>query len=351
MFFGPPPGPARLYFPRRLCYHNYRKFFILQNKEAVTVNIVCMEPLGVPRSYIDELAAPLVAAGHSFTYHESKETDEEKLSERIKDANILMLANQPLSAGLIRRCPGLKMLDIAFTGTDHVGLEAARERGLTVCNAAGYSTNAVAELTFGLAIAVCRNIVPLDGRARSGGSKDGLIGFELCGKTFGIIGTGAIKVASLALAFGCKVLAYSRTVKPELEAAGVDFVSLEEVLRKADFLSLHVPLTAATAGLIDARRLALMKPTAVLINTARGGVVDNAALAAALNAGRLSGAGIDVFEKEPPLALDHPLCSAKNTVLTPHVAFASQEALKERARIVFKNIDAYLKGRPVNLVK
>ncbi len=317
------------------------------------MNIVCMEPLGVPRSYIDELAAPFVAAGHSFTYHESKETDEEKLSERIKDANILMLANQPLSAGLIRRCPGLKMLDIAFTGTDHVDLTAAREKGLTVCNAAGYSTNAVAELTFGLAIAVCRNIVPCDGRARSGGTKDGLVGFELYGKCFGIIGTGAIgsKVASLALAFGCKVLAYSRTVKPELQAAGVDFVSLEEVLRKADFLSLHVPLTAATAGLIDARRLAMMKPTAVLINTARGGVVDNAALAAALNAGRLSGAGIDVFEKEPPLALDHPLCSAKNTVLTPHVAFASAEALKQRARIVFDNIDAYLKGQPVNLVK
>lgn len=317
------------------------------------MNIVCMEPLGVARPYIAALAAPLEAAGHSFTYYESRETEEEKLYQRIKEAEILVLANQPLSARLIRRCPKLKFIDIAFTGTDHVGLEAARERQLTVSNAAGYSTNAVAELTFGLAIAVCRNIVPCDGRSRSGQTKEGLVGWELYGKCFGVVGTGAIgsRVAAIARAFGCQVLAYSRSEKPALKDLGVEYAPLEEVLAQADFLSLHLPLTPATQNLLNAQRLALLKPTAVVLNTARGGVVDNQALAAALNAGRIAGAGIDVFETEPPLPPTHPLCTAKNTVLTPHVAFASKEALEKRAQIVFANIQAYLEGRPANLVK
>lgn len=317
------------------------------------MKIVVMEPLGVAPEKIASLAAPLQAAGHEFIYYTDKETDQEKLLARVQDAEILLLANQPLSAEIISRCPRLKLLDIAFTGVDHVGLEAARSRGITVCNAAGYSTNAVAELVFGLAVSVCRNIVPCDGRARSAAAKDGLVGFELHGKTFGVIGTGAIgsRVAQIAAAFGCRVIAYSRTEKAELAAAGVKYVGLEELLRQADFVSLHTPLNGSTQNLISAERLALMKPTAVLINTARGGIVDSAALAAALNEGRLAGAGIDVFENEPPISPEHPLCQAKNTVLTPHVAFASKEALEKRADIVFENIRRFLSGTPQNLVK
>lgn len=317
------------------------------------MKIVVMEPLGVAPEKIASLAAPLQAAGHEFIYYTDKETDQEKLLARVQDSEILLLANQPLSAEIISRCPRLKLLDIAFTGVDHVGLEAARACGITVCNAAGYSTNAVAELVFGLAVSVCRNIVPCDGRARSAAAKDGLVGFELHGKTFGVIGTGAIgsRVAQIAAAFGCRVIAYSRTQKAELAAAGVKYVGLEELLRQADFVSLHTPLNGSTQNLISAERLTLMKPTAVLINTARGGIVDSAALAAALNEGRLAGAGIDVFENEPPISPEHPLCQAKNTVLTPHVAFASKEALEKRADIVFENIRRFLSGTPQNLVK
>lgn len=317
------------------------------------MKIIVMEPLGVTPEKIASLAAPLQAAGHEFIYYTDKELDQEKLLARVQDAEILLLANQPLSAEIISRCPRLKLLDIAFTGVDHVGLEAARARGITVCNAAGYSTNAVAELVFGLAVSVCRNIVPCDGRARSAATKDGLVGFELHGKTFGVIGTGAIgsRVAQIAAAFGCRVIAYSRTEKAELAAAGVKYVGLEELLRQADFVSLHTPLNGSTQNLISAERLALMKPSAVLINTARGGIVDNAALAAALNENRLAGAGIDVFENEPPISPEHPLCHAKNTVLTPHVAFASKEALEKRADIVFENIRQFLGGTPQNLVK
>ena len=264
-----------------------------------------------------------------------------------------MLANQPLSAEIINGCPKLKMLSVAFTGVDHIALDACRARNILVCNAAGYSTNAVAELTFGLAISVIRNIVPCDARCRKEGTKDGLVGFELFGKTFGVVGTGAIgaRVAKIAAAFGCRVLAYSRTAKQELVDAGVQYVSLDELLAQSDFVSLHVPLTDATRGLINAAAIAKMKQGAVLLNTARGPVVDSAALVEALNAGKLAGAGIDVFEGEPPIAENHPLCSAKNTVLTPHVAFASREALETRADIVFANIEKWLNGAPQNVVR
>lgn len=317
------------------------------------MKIVVMEPLGVALEKINALAAALQAAGHEFVYYTSKEAQQDKLLERVQDADIIMLANQPLSAEIINACPKLKMLSVAFTGVDHVALDACRARNILVCNAAGYSTNAVAELTFGLAISVIRNIVPCDARCRRAETKDGLVGFELFGKTFGVVGTGAIgaRVAKIAAAFGCRVLAYSRTAKQELVDAGVQYVSLDELLAQSDFVSLHVPLTDATRGLINAAAIAKMKQGAVLLNTARGPVVDSAALAEALNAGKLAGAGIDVFEGEPPIAENHPLCSAKNTVLTPHVAFASREALETRADIVFANIEKWLNGAPQNVVR
>ena len=317
------------------------------------MKIVVMEPLGVAMEKIENLSASLKSAGHEFIYYTTKETQQDKLLARVQDADIIMLANQPLSAEIINACPNLKMLSVAFTGVDHVALDACRARKIMVCNAAGYSTNAVAELTFGLAISVIRNIVPCDARCRNAETKDGLVGFELFGKTFGVIGTGAIgsRVAKIAAAFGCKVLAYSRTEKQELVAAGVKYVSLDELLAESDFVSLHVPLTDATRNSIDAVAIAKMKQGAVLLNTARGAVVDSKALADALNAGKLSGAGIDVFENEPPLAKNHPLCSAKNTVVTPHVAFASREALETRADIVFANIEKWLAGEPQNVVK
>lgn len=317
------------------------------------MKLVIMEPLGVVPTLVDELSAPLKKAGHEVVYYTTKETDQAKLFDRVKDADIIMLANQPLSGDIIRRCPHLKMLSVAFTGVDHVDLAACKERNITVCNAAGYSTNAVAELAFGLAIATIRNIVPCDDRTRHSGTKDGLVGFELFGKTFGIVGTGAIgsRVAEIALAFGCKVIAYSRTQKPDLVAKGVTYVTLDELFRTADFVSLHTPLTADTKNLVNANRINSMKSTAVLINTARGPVVDSQALANALNEGRLAAAGIDVFEIEPPIDPAHPLCHAKNTVVTPHIAFASKEALEIRAGIVFANIAAWMDGKPQNLVK
>lgn len=312
-----------------------------------------MEPLGISKEKLGLLAQPFIQAGDEFVAYNDRATDEQQLIARIADADVVIVANQPLSGEVIAACSNLKLLSVAFTGVDHIALAACQAKNITVCNAAGYSTNAVAELTFGLAISVIRNIVPCDARCRSCGTKDGLVGFELYGKTFGVVGTGAIgsRVAQIARAFGCHVIASSRTEKPELQAAGVEYVPLETLLQTADFISLHVPLTEATKNLIDDKAVALMKPGAVLLNTSRGPVIDSEAVAAALNDGRLGGAGIDVFENEPPIAAEHPLCGAKNAVLTPHVAFASREALEKRAEIVFANINCWLEGKPQNVIK
>lgn len=317
------------------------------------MKIVVMEPLGISKEKLGLLAQPFIQAGDEFVAYADRAADEQQLIARIADADVVIVANQPLSGEVIAACSNLKLLSVAFTGVDHIALAACWAKNITVCNAAGYSTNAVAELTFGLAISVIRNIVPCDARCRSCGTKDGLVGFELYGKTFGVVGTGAIgsRVAQIARAFGCHVIASSRTEKPELQAAGVEYVPLETLLQTADFISLHVPLTEATKNLIDAKAVALMKPGAVLLNTSRGPVIDSEAVAAALNDGRLGGAGIDVFENEPPIAAEHPLCGAKNAVLTPHVAFASREALEKRAEIVFANISCWLEGKPQNVIK
>lgn len=314
--------------------------------------IVVMEPLGVSEEFLQSLAAPFKAQGYELAVHSTKETNQVKLLDRVREASIIILANQPLSGEIIRQCPNLEYISVAFTGVDHIDLNTCREKGIAVSNAAGYSTQAVAELVFGLAISVLRNVLPCDGRTRTGGTKDGLPGFELHGKTFGIIGMGAIgtAVARIAKAFGCKVIAYNRSEKPELAAEGFTFTNLDTVVQQADILSLHVPLTDETRHLIDAKRIDMMKDTAVLINTARGPVVDNEALAKALKTGKLRGVGIDVFEVEPPIPTDHPLCDAPRTVLTPHIAFASQEAFVTRAHIVMDNIVAFLKGTPVNRV-
>ena len=170
------------------------------------------------------------------------------------------------------------------------------------------------------------------------------------GKKFGVVGTGAIglKVAAIAQAFGCQVYAYSRTKK---DIPGITYVDLDTLLSTCDIVSLHTPLNDATRGMIGKEQLALMKPNAILINTARGPVVDSAALAEALNSGKIAGAGIDVFEGEPPIAKDHPLLTAKNVIATPHVAFATKEALVKRAVIVFDNIVKWMDGNPQNVIK
>ena len=307
------------------------------------MKIAVMEPLGVEQEKFMQIARAAVGDDVEIVCYDTRTTDVEELGRRGRDADIIAIGNLPFPREVLEKCENVKMLAVAFTGLDHVDLKYCEERGIKVQNCAGYATTAVAELTFGLLLDLCRNIGKCDTAARNGGTKAGLIGFELEGRTMGIVGTGAIgaRVAKLAAAFGMDVIAYSRTPG---KVAGVRYVSLEELLAQADVVSLHVPLTDETRGMIGAEELALMKKTAVLVNTARGPVVDTKALADALNSGRIAGAAIDVFDAEPPLDADEPLINAKNTVVTPHVAFATDESMIKRAEIEFRNIAEFIKG-------
>lgn len=318
------------------------------------MKISLLEPIGIDKALMDELSAPLIEKGHEFIFYDNKTTDTEELYNRAKDSDIVMIANNPLPDSVIERCEKIKMLDVAFTGIDHVGQKACKEKGVVICNAAGYSNETVSELAVGMAINLLRKVNAGDKAVREGKTlaSAGLMGTELGTKTVGIIGTGRIGImtAKLFKAFGCRVLGYSRTKKEEAVQAGIEYTELDELLKISDIVSLHVPSTAETKGFLSRERIDLMKQTAILINCARGAVVDNEALAEALNSDKIAGAAIDVFDMEPPIPADYPLLNAKNTLLTPHVAFASKESMIRRAHIVFDNLYAYLEGKPVNVV-
>lgn len=313
------------------------------------MKIVIIEPLGVEESALMKMASEALGTEAEIVYYNTRTTDTEELIKRGQDADIIALGNLPFGREVMEGCRCLKMLAVAFTGVDHVDMGYCREKGIMVCNCAGYSNTAVSELVFGSVLSLYRNIIQCDKALRKGGTKDGLVGFELEGKTMGVVGTGAIgqRVVKLAQAFGMKVIAYSRTPG---KVGEIPYMSLEQVMAQSDIVSLHVPLNETTRGMIGAREIACMKKTAVLVNTARGPVVDGAALAKALKEGRIAGAAIDVFDTEPPVSSENPLLQAPNTVLTPHVAFATSESMVKRARIEFDNIAAYMKGDPRNIV-
>lgn len=324
----------------------------IKNGGKTKMKIVIIESLGISEEAFKNLSEPLVAQGHELLTYDDGKTDDETLKERIKDAEILVLANTPLSGEVIDVAEKLKYIAVAFTGFDHIDLEKCKEKGIQVSNAAGYSTHSVAELTFGLITSLLRNIVPLDAVTRSGGTKDGYSQNDLYGKTLGVLGTGDIggTVAKLGLAYGCRVLAYNRSEKQELIDQGVEYKSLDEVLTESDIVTLHVPLTNETKHLIDKEKLALMKESAFLINTAVGPIVDNDALAEALHKGVIAGAGLDRVDMEPPVPTDYPILDAPNTVLVPHVGYATEEAMVRRAKITFNNILQWEKGEQENIV-
>lgn len=310
------------------------------------MKIVLLEPLGISEQRLNELAAPLTAKGHEFVAYDTVETDPETLKARAAGADILMIANHPLPDEVIASVENLQYISVAFVGIDHVGHEACVEKGIHVSNAAAYCRDAVAELALGLALDCLRNISACNAVVRHGGTKAGLVGHELRGRTVGIVGTGdtGIRVAELYRAFGCRVLGYSRSEREAAKQAGVEYVPFDELLARSDIVSIHTPLTDATRGLIGSEALSKMKPGAILINTSRGAVLDSAAVAAALHDGRLAALGTDVFEGEPPVAEDHPLLTAPHVVATPHVAFATVESIDRRAEITFDNVEKWLQG-------
>lgn len=313
------------------------------------MKIVVLEPLGMKDEMLRNIIEEKIGREHELVLYPDRKEDTLTLLQRSKDADIVVLSNLPYKAEVIQALPKLKMIAVAFTGVDHIAMDICKQRDIIVCNCAGYATVGVADLVFGMVIGLARNMVACDIQAREGGTKEGLVGFELAGKKFGIIGTGAIgtRVAQIANAFGCEVYAFSRTPK---FIEGVEFIPMDTLLSTCDIISLHVPLNEMSKHMIGEQELLLMKQDAILINTARGGVVDNEALASALIEGRLGGAGIDVLEHEPPFAKNHPILHAPRTFITPHIAFATHQSMVKRSKLVASNIASYLDNKPQNIM-
>ena len=297
--------------------------------------------------------APLEALGRVTVYDS---TPADCVVKRAQDAEALIVNRIVLNRAVLDALPKLRYIGTLATGYNTIDVRAAREKGVTVCNVPLYCVETVAQLTLALLLALCNRVEHLSAVTRSGGWNDAVEAthttapiLELSGKTLGILGFGNIgrAVAQLGLALGMRVLVHSRTQRAL--PAGCTWCGFETRFETADVVSLHCPLTDETRGIVGASVLARMKPTALLINTARGALVDENALADALNSGRLAGAGLDVMAEEPPRA-DHPLLTAKNCLITPHIAWASREARLRLIDAVAGNLRAFLAGQPVNVV-
>ena len=285
-------------------------------------------------------------------------TAPEQVVPRIGDAEVVFLNKCRIDEVVLARCPNLKWVGIIATGTDNLDLEACRRHGVAVANVPGYSTYSVAQMTFSLLLAICQcadryDRLVQDGRWRTEDpAAYGLLPqVELVGKTFGIYGYGSIgrQTARIAKAFGMQVLVCTRTVRPEYEADGVEFVDFDALLARSDVLSLHCPATPETCGLMSREALAKMKPGAILLNTARGALVDEEAVADALESGKLAFYGADAFATEP-LPPQSRLRSLPGAVLTPHIAWTTKEALQRLMDITTGNLRSFLVGKGNNIV-
>jgi phosphoglycerate dehydrogenase-like enzyme len=297
--------------------------------------------------------ARLEAAGHELVWFEGPPGSLEQWEARLAEADGLLLMWR-LPGGLLARHPRLRVVSFAGSGAaSYVDLAEARAAGVHVCNVPNYGANAVAEHAFALALAVARAIPQGDRLVRSGAWVPGQYGgLELRGRRLGVVGVGPIgaRAAEIGRALGMEVVAWTRS--PSAERArrlGVRFLPLEELFASADLVSLHLAHTPQTERLIGRRLLSLLKPEAILVNTARGQLIDAEALVELLEQGAFRGAGLDAFEEEP-LPAGHPLLRCKRVVLTPHVAFNTPEARAELVRAAIENLLAFAAGTPRNLV-
>lgn len=315
------------------------------------MKVVVLESMGISKFSLKEFSDELERRGHHLEFFSERNEDFQVLKTRSIDADVLLLSNIPFPNDLIDICDNLKMISVGFTGVDHIGMESCKKRGISVCNSAGYSTNAVAELTICLIIDLLRKVTELHPQTSNFGIRGSFLGEELRSKTIGIIGTGAIgtKVSELLLAFGCKVLAFSRTEKTYLIQKGVKYNSFDQVISTCDVISLHIPLSNETNLLFSKEVLLKLKKGSYIVNTARGKIIDNQALADCLISGHIAGAAVDIYEKEPPIPNDYPLFSAPNIIHTPHIAYASKQAIDNRAQIVIENVLKWLDGTPQNV--
>lgn len=295
----------------------------------------------------------LESLGHLTVYDR---TPESEIISRARDAEIVFTNKTPLDAATLEALPALRYVGVLATGFNVVDTEAALRRGVTVCNVPSYSTMSVAQNVFALILDITNSVAHYTAEVRDGKwSRCGDFCFvdtnlvELAGKRLGIMGFGAIgsKVAEIARAFGMEVWAF--TSRPAEDIAPVRKCDLDTLFSQCDIITLHCPLTPSTFHIVNEERLAMMKPSAVLINTGRGPLVDEEELARALENGTIAAAGLDVLSQEPPEETN-PLLKAPNCRITPHISWATREARKRLIEVAVSNLEAFLDGKPVNVV-
>lgn len=302
--------------------------------------VLVLQDLGIPQEKFDELVLKMDLA-YEFVREQS---DFENI------VGIITIKTK-VDEMLLSRLPNVRFVAVAFTGYDAVDLAVTKRRNILVFNVPVYATDCTAELAVGLAISLLREI-PKGNELVASGGWDFKPGHELAGKTVGIIGTGVIgiRVAELFKAFRCKLIGWSRSKRKEFISLGGVYVSdFGEVFKKADIVSIHLLLSDATRGMVARRELAKMKRSAYLINVARGSIVNTGDLVEALKGGLLAGAAVDVFDVEP-IEKDNPLLKAPNVILTPHIAYKTEESLLRRVDVTLKNIKVFSEGMPQNVV-
>lgn len=312
----------------------------------------------MPQVVVPDDAPPVMATSPAYrefsrqmpvTYYDTLPAGEEPLLERIAGAGIVLniRSSTRFTENVFRQTPSLRLLSLWGTGTDNVDLAAAARHGVTVTNTPGVSAFSIAEHSLALMLAVARRMPRTDAQVRQGRWPRGQ-SVQLHGKTLGVIGLGAVgrQFARLGAGIGMRVIAWTMHPNPAL---GVELVPLEDLLAQSDVVSLHLRLSEETRGFLGKERLARMKPSAILINTARGPIVDEAGLLDALAKGRIAGAGLDVFDTEP-LPGGHALTRLENVVLTPHSAGVTPEALEAGLRLAIDNVRNFLNSNPTNVV-
>jgi D-3-phosphoglycerate dehydrogenase len=312
------------------------------------VKIVVSDPVFLPEEYRKRLEVL-----GNLTIFESMPSSMEEFISRVRDADIVIVGRYGFSEKAFNAAKNLKMISVWQTGYDHIDIKAATEKGVIVSNVPDYAFDSVAEMVFALSLNLLRKVHLADIGIRKGNFdwRD-YIGNQLLGKTIGVIGTGSIGVRVIQIAHGFNMNVISVTGHPSEEKArrlGVKLVDLDTLLKESDIITLHVPLTSSTKNMIGTKELARMKTSAILINTARGKIIDEVALIKALREKQIGGAGLDVFDKEP-LPLDSPLMEFENVALTPHIAFLSHESLEECTNVCVQNVEKFLEGKPQNVI-
>ena len=299
---------------------------------------------------IDSVPTDILTEAGYEVVHKGKNFDQAEFDRIVPEFDALIIGAHPFDPAVMETCSKLKIICKHGVGLDNIPLQKAKEMGIKVCNAPGTNSNAVADLAIGLMLAACRNIVSTSTNVKGGGWK-AITGRDLCYKTLGLLGFGAIarNVAKRANGFGMKVLAYDPYVKevPDDFKGYVTLTTCEAAVENADFLSLHLPLTDETRGIVSAREMARMKEGAYIINTSRGGTVDEKDLYDALVSGHIAGAALDVTIAEP-VEKDNPLLTLDNVVITPHVGMYTREAINAVGIVCAKNCAAMVAGEPLS---